>query len=149
MLAHYRRNARRVDTAGPGDSPQRTNGIDLPSPTMIENYTDHAANERTFLAWLRTAIAIVGFGLGAEQLARTSAEKADSSITGMVLLVSGMLLILGAATRFLITRSLIRSKNVVATTPLILDIALAVILAITFATLASFGIHLLPLVRGD
>jgi Domain of unknown function (DUF202) len=25
---------------------------------MIRSYTDHAANERTFLAWLRTGIAI-------------------------------------------------------------------------------------------
>jgi putative membrane protein len=29
---------------------------------MIERYSDHAANERTFLAWLRTAIAIMAFG---------------------------------------------------------------------------------------
>jgi putative membrane protein len=29
---------------------------------MIERYTDHAANERTFLAWVRTAIAIMAFG---------------------------------------------------------------------------------------
>ena len=29
---------------------------------MIERYGDHAANERTFLAWVRTAIAIMAFG---------------------------------------------------------------------------------------
>ena len=29
---------------------------------MIERYSDHAANERTFLAWVRTAIAIVALG---------------------------------------------------------------------------------------
>ena len=29
---------------------------------MIERYSDHAANERTFLAWIRTAIAIMAFG---------------------------------------------------------------------------------------
>jgi two-component system chemotaxis response regulator CheB len=29
---------------------------------MIERYGDHAANERTFLAWVRTAIAIMVFG---------------------------------------------------------------------------------------
>ena len=28
---------------------------------MIERYGDHAANERTFLAWVRTAIAIMAF----------------------------------------------------------------------------------------
>jgi putative membrane protein len=29
---------------------------------MIANYTDHAANERTFLAWIRTGLAVVAFG---------------------------------------------------------------------------------------
>ena len=28
---------------------------------MIKNYSDHAANERTFLAWVRTAIAVMAF----------------------------------------------------------------------------------------
>jgi putative membrane protein len=34
---------------------------------MIERYTDHAANERTFLAWVRTSIAIMAFGLLVEK----------------------------------------------------------------------------------
>ncbi|NVN11072.1 YidH family protein [Nguyenibacter vanlangensis] len=29
---------------------------------MISRYTGHAANERTFLAWMRTALAILAFG---------------------------------------------------------------------------------------
>ena len=29
---------------------------------MIANYTNHAANERTFLAWLRTDLAVTAFG---------------------------------------------------------------------------------------
>jgi putative membrane protein len=28
----------------------------------MERYSDHAANERTFLAWIRTAIAVMAFG---------------------------------------------------------------------------------------
>lgn len=31
-------------------------------PTKRANATDHLANERTFLAWVRTAIAIMAFG---------------------------------------------------------------------------------------
>ena len=34
---------------------------------MIERYTDHAANERTYLAWVRTALALVAFGLVVER----------------------------------------------------------------------------------
>ena len=29
---------------------------------MITRYTDHAANERTFLAWIRTGLAVTAFG---------------------------------------------------------------------------------------
>jgi putative membrane protein len=29
---------------------------------MIKRYSDHAANERTFLAWVTTAIAVMAFG---------------------------------------------------------------------------------------
>jgi len=29
---------------------------------MITNYADHAANERTFLAWVRTGLAVAAFG---------------------------------------------------------------------------------------
>jgi putative membrane protein len=29
---------------------------------MIRGYSDHAANERTFLAWVRTGIAVIAFG---------------------------------------------------------------------------------------
>jgi hypothetical protein len=30
--------------------------------SMITNYTDHAANERTFLAWIRTGMTVAAFG---------------------------------------------------------------------------------------
>jgi putative membrane protein len=29
---------------------------------MMANYTNHAANERTFLAWIRTGLAVAAFG---------------------------------------------------------------------------------------
>ncbi|KUJ84760.1 DUF202 domain-containing protein [Microbulbifer flavimaris] len=35
---------------------------------MATHFTEHAANERTFLAWVRTAIAVVGFGLAAGRI---------------------------------------------------------------------------------
>ncbi|MBV8107658.1 MAG: DUF202 domain-containing protein [Hyphomicrobiales bacterium] len=34
---------------------------------MIRGYGDHAANERTFLAWVRTGIAVVAFGFVVEK----------------------------------------------------------------------------------
>ena len=34
---------------------------------MIRDYADHAANERTFLAWLRTGMAVIAFGFVIEK----------------------------------------------------------------------------------
>ncbi len=34
---------------------------------MIGRYSDHAANERTFLAWVRTGIAVMAFGFLVEK----------------------------------------------------------------------------------
>src|SRR5258707_13898421 len=36
-------------------------------PLMIRGYSDHAANERTFLAWVRTGIAVIAFGFVIEK----------------------------------------------------------------------------------
>lgn len=38
---------------------------------MIRNFADHSANERTYLAWVRTAVAIMGFGFVVERLGVT------------------------------------------------------------------------------
>ncbi|MBK5198949.1 MAG: DUF202 domain-containing protein, partial [Methyloceanibacter sp.] len=34
---------------------------------MIQEYSDHAANERTFLAWIRTGIVVIAFGFVVEK----------------------------------------------------------------------------------
>ena len=76
---------------------------------MIERYSDHAANERTFLAWVRTAIAIMAFGFLVEkfdlflEIASTSLAARDLSFGGRLLgNVAGLLLILlGAVTMVL------------------------------------------------
>jgi putative membrane protein len=34
----------------------------MANPTKIDRQREHQANERTFLAWLRTAISLIGFG---------------------------------------------------------------------------------------
>ena len=34
---------------------------------MIRGYSDHAANERTSLAWVRTGIAVIAFGFVIEK----------------------------------------------------------------------------------
>ena len=55
---------------------------------MIERYSDHAANERTFLAWVRTAIAIMAFGFLVEKF-DLFLEIAGRSSVGRMLSVGG------------------------------------------------------------
>ena len=57
---------------------------------MIERYSDHAANERTFLAWVRTAIAIMAFGFLVEKF-DLFLEIASKSFAGRALSVGGQL----------------------------------------------------------
>ncbi|HXA70641.1 MAG TPA: DUF202 domain-containing protein, partial [Stellaceae bacterium] len=70
---------------------------------MIKNFSDHAANERTFLAWVRTAIAVMAFGflierfdlflqIAAPSLAGRTLSPADQefgNIVGFALIVLG------------------------------------------------------------
>src|ERR1700732_3687524 len=42
-------------------------GNDTRGAAMIGGYSDHAANERTFLAWVRTGIAVIVFGFVIEK----------------------------------------------------------------------------------
>lgn len=56
---------------------------------MIERFTDHAANERTFLAWIRTSMALVGFGLAIAQLR----EKDVSALQQGLLIGIGALVV--------------------------------------------------------
>ncbi|MEZ5447483.1 MAG: DUF202 domain-containing protein [Thiolinea sp.] len=67
---------------------------------MIKNYSDHAANERTFLAWVRTAIAVVGFGLGAARLGGQPVQLWSE----LLLLGSGGLVVLVAYVRMWLLR---------------------------------------------
>lgn len=79
----------------------------------IQNFPDHAANERTFLAWVRTSVAIIGFGFLVERFdlfVAALAPKEQSHISvpahefghiaGLTLIVLGMAMIGVAAWRF-------------------------------------------------
>src|ERR1700693_2771438 len=93
---------------------------------MIRGYSDHAANERTFLAWVRTAVAVIIFGFAiekfnlfllaiagsasAEMAQRLQIERPSGSLgryEGLALIFGGLALIVLATVRFVrITRLL-------------------------------------------
>ena len=76
---------------------------------MIERYSDHAANERTFLAWVRTNIALIGLGFVVSRLSPTlsaagatnaSRVLARTTPVGIVLVVFGAVVTVLAAVRY-------------------------------------------------
>jgi putative membrane protein len=50
---------------------------------MIRGYSDHAANERTFLAWVRTGIAVIAFGFVIEKFNLFLSTIAGGTIDGL------------------------------------------------------------------
>ena len=78
---------------------------------MIQRYSDHAANERTFLAWVRTSIAIMAFGFLVEKFDlflafayKSRAGRTSSAIGQIIGDGAGLLLILlGGAVMVLAT----------------------------------------------
>lgn len=91
---------------------------------MIRSYTDHAANERTFLAWVRTGIAVIAFGFVVEKFNLFLLTMEGANPTGMqqrllrqglpgplsrdhgfALILVGVALIVAATVRFLLELS--------------------------------------------
>src|SRR5215831_19000182 len=97
---------------------------------MIRSYGDHAANERTFLAWVRTGIAVMAFGFVIEKfnlfvLAIAAANSTDGErrlllerlsgalgrYDGLALIFVGVVLIVFVAARFVRTARLLDDKE--------------------------------------
>jgi len=116
---------------------------------MIERYTDHAANERTFLAWVRTSIAIMAFGFLVEKFdlflefaSKSLAARMPSvggqlvgNIAGLLLIVLGGATMILAIIRFRQTALDIDSEDTRPGTGDRMDVILAALLVILGAAL--------------
>ncbi len=128
---------------------------------MIRGFSDHAANERTYLAWVRTGIAVIAFGFVIERfnlflLAIASSASVEAAqrvrlerlsgplgrYDGAALIVGGLALILAATFRFIRTgRQLDDAETHTASglrAELILSAALVVFVAV-FSTYLVLG----------
>ncbi len=97
-------------------------------PAKVSHYliskkvTDHLANERTFLAWIRTGLSIIGFGFIVERfglLLREIGQKITnapipshySSLVGIVLILLGIIVMVVALFNFLQARLAIDKEH--------------------------------------
>jgi putative membrane protein len=126
---------------------------------MIRNFSDHAANERTFLAWVRTAIAIMAFGflvakfnlflkIAAQSLAGGNGHVITvpggrlGDVAGLILIFSGTAMVALAAMRF------IRSDRAIDSSEqqidgMRIDLVLAGLMVILGIAMALFLFHAL------
>jgi putative membrane protein len=107
---------------------------------MIDNFRDHAANERTYLAWIRTAVTLMAFGFVIEKFdlfiryltagghvsaLPTPGHRAQGA--GMALLIVGLLMVGLATWGFLVNRRLIDAPEVHGYRPTLPNVALGVV----------------------
>lgn len=121
----------------------------------VPRFSDHAANERTFLAWVRTAIAVMAFGFLVERFdiflkiagkslghKITVSGQVTGSLVGLALIIAGALMVAAAMARFVSNRAAISDEAVhpaendrldliLAGLIVVLGIGLAIYLAIT------------------
>lgn len=124
---------------------------------MIERYSDHAANERTFLAWIRTGIAVIAFGFVVEKFnlfVRTLMESnasdsparlrlqhvsgAFSHYDGIVLIAVGMAIIILSLVRFVRTSRMIDAQQSYTAGGFRVEFALAVVLALIVMSMTVY-----------
>lgn len=122
---------------------------------MIQRYSDHAANERTFLAWVRTAIAIMAFGflvqkfdlflritvLGSGRGAISTGSELIGTSAGLMLIVLGAAMMVLAAIRFRRTARAIEAEDVRPGPGTWLDLTLILLLLVLGVILFGYLIY--------
>jgi len=111
---------------------------------MIRRYSDHAANERTFLAWVRTSIAIMAFGFVIEKFdlfLKALAPQASfreiaphgqkfANAAGLAFIAIGVVMIVLAGLRFTVTAKAIDAEDTLPSPGERFDVALATLIGL-------------------
>lgn len=126
---------------------------------MIRNFRDHAANERTFLAWVRTAIAVMAFGFLIERFdlllkaaglpSRTPAPQSYNfeNIAGISPIILGSAMFVLAIIRFAKAASNIDSNDERPGAGSKFDVALAGLMSLVGVSSFLYMSHALAAVR--
>jgi putative membrane protein len=124
---------------------------------MIPGYSDHAANERTFLAWVRTGIAVIAFGFVIEKfnlfvLAMASSTSVEvvhrlqierlsgplGRYDGLALVFGGLALIVVATARFVHTGRLLDDSEIHPASSVRAELILSAVLVLLVAGFSAY-----------
>jgi putative membrane protein len=124
---------------------------------MIKRYSDHAANERTFLAWVRTAIAVMAFGFVIERFdlfLQASASQRQSllnppgskfaNVASLAFIAIGVAMIVISGFRFARTAKGIESESEVPSTGERFDLALGALIGLLGVSLFLYLRAIVP-----
>jgi putative membrane protein len=122
---------------------------------MIRGYSDHAANERTFLAWVRTGIAVIIFGFAIEKFnlflfAIATSASADMAhrlerlseplgrYEGAALIFGGLALIVVACLRFVRITRLLNDPETHSASSVRIELILSAVLVLLVVGLSTY-----------
>jgi putative membrane protein len=122
---------------------------------MINRFLDHTANERTYLSWISTAIALMAFGFVIERFdifisyitkmlggdAHISKSSYTANVVGIGLVIMAALIIIVATIRFLMYKKAIDSEEALPYGSVRIIIFLAVLLIILAGFLSYYLWH--------
>lgn len=109
-----------VSTNRPRFRPRRSIGED-------PDYRFTLANERTFLAWIRTSLAMIAGGLAVIELVPTFGVAGGREALGVVLITLGTVLTIGSMARWAAAEEAIRESRPIPVTRLPIVLAIGVI----------------------
>jgi putative membrane protein len=113
----------------------------VPAAGSDPDYRFTLANERTFLAWFRTALALIASGVAVVQLIPVLALPGTRNVLGFLLTVAGGGLSVAAALRWRGVQASMRRQEDLPPTPI------PMILGLGLAVLTAFVVVLLLLSR--
>lgn len=128
-------------TSGRGQMPEPPPG-DEPDPGDVEpDYRFTLANERTFLAWYRTALALIAGGVAVVQLVPPLASPVVREALGLLLTTAGGALSLAALLRWSRVQAALRGGQDLPATriPLVLGFGLAAVTVLVLVMLVTSG----------
>lgn len=122
--------------------------------TMIKRFRDHAANERTFLSWVRLAIGVMAFGFVIEKFeiylgylvhlsgqAETAAPSFAASLAGLVMMVLAALILGFALYRYVRVETLLRDDDDSPYRPVLSTVVIGVMLMIMLVFVLGYIGH--------
>lgn len=125
------------------DAPPTDDAVGVAPPPAEPDYRFTLANERTFLAWFRTSIALIAGGVAVVQLVPEFAFPGARHALGVVLTIGGGVLSMAALRRWRQVQRAMRRKEELPPTriPMVIGLALAALSVILVVLLLLSGHH--------